>query len=198
MAVNISISEKNLKAMIALLTERSAKLNVQITDLLNEKEEVDLLLKELLPSSYSTSNKVQQLDDNYTASSGWSITELLNIIDRTKGQLAAKNAEELKPTINGFNKDWTWEAKIRFILKEKGEAMSTADVVKRLMEIEPYLTDRSSLISSISATFSIKSKPGGPFILAGKNHRNEAIYEMRQFALDIDDDDDNDEDYEEA
>lgn len=169
MSVNIQINNKSLKIFTVLLLERINKLKQQIEaqkaeidSKQNDLEEAEGLLKQL--SKFS------------------SFIEEESIIDNNSDNLAVYrhlySYDDTKPTVAEYNKSWTWEAKMKYILKESGRPMGTADVVKRIMEIEPYLTDRAALVGSVSATFSIKSKPGKSFIVVGKNERNETIYDL--------------------
>ena len=169
MSFNIQINNKSLKVFTALLLERINKLKQQIEaqkaeidSKQNDLNEAEGLLKQL--SQFSS---FIEDDDSAVSNSD---------ISTTYRHLYAY--DDSKPTVAEYNKSWTWEAKMKYILKESGRPMGTADVVKRIMEIEPYLTYRAAIVGSVSATFSIKSKPGKSFIVVGKNERNETIYDL--------------------
>lgn len=83
-----------------------------------------------------------------------------------------------KPTIAEYSKDWTWSTKIIYVMREAGAPIGTADIVKRIMEIEPYLTDRSKIVGSVSATLSVKSREGKYFRLVSVNDRGENVFEL--------------------
>jgi hypothetical protein len=82
------------------------------------------------------------------------------------------------PTVADYDKNAMWINKVLFVIREKGEAMTSSDIVKRIMEIEPYL-DKKRTYNSVTATISMKSKEGEPLISKETNTRNEKLYEER-------------------
>lgn len=79
---------------------------------------------------------------------------------------------------NGYNLKWTWNQKIDFILK--GKALTTSEVVAVVLENEPNrANERSSIVGSVSAVLSSKSKGDDGHFIKTQNVRNENVFSIR-------------------
>ncbi len=77
---------------------------------------------------------------------------------------------------NGYNKNWTFEQKIDFILNLKSPLPSRL-IVDDIMKMEP-LADRSKIMRGVSSLLSIKSVAGGKY-QKSQNERNENVFMLR-------------------
>ncbi len=73
-------------------------------------------------------------------------------------ELLKKEHEKLKQKLlqyenpdDGYRKDWTWVAKIVFILEKAGRPLRSAEIIELLEKREPYLRDHTSKKQYFSA-----------------------------------------------
>lgn len=147
MAVKVELNDAAANLFKSLVIKRIIELKDQIGILKAELTENEILLKEL-SQDYSSG---------------------VSIMNNPPPPLFKVEDSDYKPT-------WTWEEKIKYILNGSELPLSTADIVKKIMDLEPNKYERASLVGSISATLSIKSKPGKTFAITGKNDRNENLF----------------------
>ena len=102
------------------------------------QQEVDVLLKE----------KQHQLDVQYS---------VLKEVYENYQRLSVEH-EELKEKLSryeapddGYRKDWTWVAKIVFVLEKAGRAMRSAEIIEVLEKREAHLREHSSKQQYFSA-----------------------------------------------
>lgn len=75
-----------------------------------------------------------------------------------------------------YNLDWTWVDKIEYILQEANKALTTSEIVTRVIRLDPKLEGHErKVLGSISAVLSAKSKPGGRF-KRGENERGALVF----------------------
>jgi hypothetical protein len=83
----------------------------------------------------------------------------------------------------GYNSNWTWEKKIRYVLESKENVgLTTSKIVNNLSRFEPQFIlkkDRKKAVASISAILSAKSKEG--IFYKKINERKEYVYFLNPF-----------------
>jgi|GEM_PF-1399151 len=80
---------------------------------------------------------------------------------------------------NGYNKQWIWARKIQFLLE--GGGLTTSQLVKRILELEPEKeNERSRIVASVSAVLSSKSKADTDPFKKIVNDRNENVYSLNR------------------
>ncbi len=80
-------------------------------------------------------------------------------------ELLKKEHEKLKQKLlqyenpdDGYRKDWTWVAKIVFILEKAGRPLRSAEIIELLERREPYLRDHTSKKQYFSAFLNMALK----------------------------------------
>src|SRR5690606_33269005 len=53
-----------------------------------------------------------------------------------------------------YKKNWSWSAKIRYVLRKQGHCLTSREIVYKIMDLEPELTD--DIINSVSGSISSK------------------------------------------
>lgn len=153
MSIKIELNDGAAGLFRSMVVKRCAELKEQILFLTDELKANEELLKQLSSEAFPD-------------------------IARPHTIYGGKNiVTEEKPIIAEYSKNWTWEAKIKYVINEADRALTTAEIVKRIMEIEPYLRDRSKIVASVSATLSIKVRIG-VFISTGLDERNETLFDL--------------------
>ena len=109
------------------------------------KKEVDSLLKE----------KQNQLDVQYSV-----LKEVYESYERLK-----KENEQLKEKLSsyenpndGYRKDWTWVAKIVFVLQQAGKPLRSAEIIEILEKREGHLREHTSKQQYFSAFINMALK----------------------------------------
>ena len=67
------------------------------------------------------------------------------------------------PGLNGstYHNEWTIFRKVLFFLQEKGQPLSTREIIELIIERQPHLKDqRQKLVSAVSGVLSAKVKDG--------------------------------------
>ena len=109
------------------------------------KKEVDELLKE----------KQKQLDVQYSV-----LKEVYESHERLKKEheiLKEKIANYENPD-DGYRKDWTWVAKIVFVLEKAGKPLRSAEIIEILEKREEHLREHSSKQQYFSAFINMALK----------------------------------------
>lgn len=102
------------------------------------KKEVDELLQE----------KQRQLDVQYAVLKD--VYENYELLKRQHEQLKDKLSNYENPD-DGYRKDWTWVAKIVFVLQKAGRPMRSAEIIEVLEKREAHLREHSSKQQYFSA-----------------------------------------------
>lgn len=117
----------------------------RMSEKLFTQKEVDALLKE----------KQHQLDVQYSV-----LKEVY-----TKYELLKKEHAELKTMLaeyetpnDGYRKDWTWVAKIVFVLRQSGRPMRSAEIIEILEKREQHLREHTSKQQYFSAFINMALK----------------------------------------
>jgi hypothetical protein len=115
------------------------------TEKLFTQKEVDVLLKE----------KQHQINVQYSV-----LKEVY-----TKYELLKREHEELKNQLqkyeapdDGYRKDWTWVAKIVFVLGKAGKPMRSAEIIEMLAKREEHLREHPSQKQYFSAFINLALK----------------------------------------
>jgi cell division septum initiation protein DivIVA len=109
------------------------------------KKEVDELLKEAQ----------KQLDVQYSV-----LKEVYENYERLKKEheLLKEKLSSYENPADGYRKDWTWVAKIVFVLKKSGKPLRSAEIIEILEKREEHLKEHTSKQQYFSAFINMALK----------------------------------------
>jgi hypothetical protein len=119
-----------------------------------EPDDLKILLNAYDSQRIEVMHKLKKLADE---------VKVLDIkIDKVKMALTSMNESEQDyasqpklPGINGYERDWTWNEKIRYILSHNKRPMTRGEIVEEIIQHEPeFVANKKALNVSISATLS--------------------------------------------
>ena len=150
---------------------------IQITDLTADTLK-ELSLKELAAKR----DKLKILEEECKV-----LENLIGQLNVNSNESSALIVPDHKTTLAheiGYNENWTWEDKIKFILNyRENKGLTTSEIVATLGELEAKYGirgERSKAIGSISAILSTKAKDGKVFYKK-LNERKENTYYVSVF-----------------
>jgi hypothetical protein len=123
----------------------SFRLRKRTEERLFSKKEVDELLKE----------KQNQLDVQYSV-----LKEVYESYERLKKEheLLKEKITKYENPDDGYRKDWTWVAKIVFVLEKAGKPLRSAEIIEFLEKREEHLREHTSKQQYFSAFINMALK----------------------------------------
>jgi hypothetical protein len=117
----------------------------RVEEKLFTKKEVDGLLKEAQ----------NQLDVQYSV-----LKEVYEIYERLKKEheLLKEKLSSFENPNDGYRKDWTWVAKIVFVLEKAGKPLRSAEIIEILEKREEHLKEHTSKQKYFSAFINMALK----------------------------------------
>ncbi len=82
-----------------------------------------------------------------------------------------------KIQLNGYDYEWTWVDKAKYILKKSNAPLSSAEIVDQLLIVEPNIK-RSTAMKSLSSILGVRAKAGIDFLRAN-NSTGDNVYSLK-------------------